>query len=121
MFDEIRWYSSVLPSGLSCSLSSPTPRVSLGGTSPAPVIWATKLLRLEASASAWTEVTAVTSVAARSCAVGVPRLQAAGSAASASAGAVSERGRMRASEERGGGRECTPVPRGRKGGARGDP
>src|SRR2546422_11700110 len=117
MFDEIRWYSSVLPSGLSCSLSSPTPRVSLGGTSPAPVILATKLLGLEASASAWTEVTAVTSVAARSCAVGVPRLQAAGSAARASAGTVRERGRMRASRGRGGGRDWNRGPRGRQGAA----
>src|SRR2546427_12639760 len=86
MFDEISRYSSVLPSGLSCSLSSPTPRVSLGGTSPAPVIWATKLLGLEASASAWTDVTAGTSGAARAGGVGGPGVQAGGGARQAGRG-----------------------------------
>src|SRR2546426_856946 len=44
MLDEMSRYSTSVPSALSCSLISPTARVSWLGTSFAPVRWATKLL-----------------------------------------------------------------------------
>src|ERR1041385_4565457 len=69
MLLEMRRYSSAVPSLVSCSFTSPTPRLSRAGTSLAPVRWATKFFASGTSAFAFAASGAVT----LRCAVGTVR------------------------------------------------